>query len=40
MTHEPAAATSAHFPPEYGSIDPADLTPWSYVEDRLRSALN
>jgi pyridoxamine 5'-phosphate oxidase-like protein len=41
MAHEPASARPARFPRDYGSLgDPDDRIPWSYVEDKLRSALN
>ena len=40
MTHEPVSVTTARFPNEYGSTTPDDLIPWSYVEEKLRSALN
>ena len=40
MTNEPIAATLARFPDEYGERTPDDLIPWSYVEEKLRSALN
>ena len=40
MTREPVSATFARFPDEYGERTPDDLIPWSYVEEKLRSAAN
>jgi general stress protein 26 len=40
MTNEPASATTARFPGEYGTVTPEDLIPWSYVEQKLRAATN
>ena len=42
MTTEPTGAKrSAHFPDEYGtSGGPDALLPWSFVEERLREAIN
>ena len=40
MTNEPTSATTARFPDEYGERTPDDLMPWSYVDEKLRSALN
>jgi general stress protein 26 len=39
MTQEPAAR-NARFPSEYGSPGDSELLPWSYVEEKLRDALN
>jgi hypothetical protein len=40
MPHEPSSATAVHFPTEYGSTTPDDLIPWSYIDEKLRTALN
>jgi hypothetical protein len=40
MTNEPSSSTSVRFPDEYGERTPDDLIPWTYVEEKLRSALN
>jgi hypothetical protein len=40
MTNDPSHRP-AHFPPEYGKSDgQATLIPWSFVDERLRDALN
>lgn len=39
MTHEPTSATSARFPDGYG-VPGDERYPWSYVEEKLRSAPN
>src|SRR6266540_1780909 len=41
MTNEPTSVRPTRFPAEYGSPSgPDDLLSWSYVEERLRAALN
>ena len=41
MTGEPSSVRSVRFPAAYGTPGGADsLLPWSYVEQRLRAALN
>jgi len=41
MKGEPGAVRAVRFPLEYGTPGgPDSLVPWSYVEDRLRSAAN
>jgi hypothetical protein len=41
MTSEPSSVRSVRFPAAYGTPGgPDSLLPWSYVEERLRAALN